>query len=157
MERTQFLALKAIQVITSSRSCYKYREKYKEKVLPQTNNENCIIVIKQKEWYSFSNLICEFSFQFTKVKTQIYSFNECKINYRNQFVTRYVTYDGKVKSSQPSLYETRDKRPLGRHPDRSWCHRHTTSMIKLFWSQSILHGMSSSTLDPGPYPTGACP
>ena len=31
--------------------------------------------------------------------------------------------------------ETRDKRPLGKDPDRSWCHRHTTSMIKLFWSQ----------------------
>ena len=44
-------------------------------------------------------------------------------------------YDGKVKSSQPRLRETLDKRPLGWDLDRSWCHRHTTSMIKLFWSQ----------------------
>ena len=36
-----------------------------------------------------------------------------------------------MKSSRPSLRETRDKRPLGRDPDRSWCHRHTMSMIKL--------------------------
>ena len=27
--------------------------------------------------------------------------------------------------------ETRDKWPLGRHPDRSWCHLHT--ILKLFW------------------------
>ena len=36
-------------------------------------------------------------------------------------------YEEKVKISQPSLRETQDKRPL----DRSWCHRHTTSMINL--------------------------
>ena len=34
--------------------------------------------------------------------------------------------------SRRSLRETRDKRPLGRDPDMSWCHRHTKSMIKLF-------------------------
>ena len=45
-----------------------------------------------------------------------------------------TVYEGKVKSSRPSLCETRDKRPLGREPDRSWCH--TTSTIKLFWSQA---------------------
>ena len=41
-------------------------------------------------------------------------------------------YEGKVKSSRPILCETRDERPLGRDPDRSWCHRHTKSMINLF-------------------------
>ena len=35
------------------------------------------------------------------------------------------------------LRETRDKRPLGTEPDRSWCHRHTKSMIKLFWWQPM--------------------
>ena len=34
-----------------------------------------------------------------------------------------------MKSYRPSLRETWDKRPLGRDPDRSWCHRHTTSML----------------------------
>jgi hypothetical protein len=28
-------------------------------------------------------------------------------------------------------HETRDKTPLGRDPDRSWCHRHPS--VKLFW------------------------
>ena len=48
-------------------------------------------------------------------------------------------YEGKVKSYSLAYNrcETRDKRPLGRDPDRSWCHRYTTSMIKLFWSQSM--------------------
>ena len=40
-------------------------------------------------------------------------------------------YEGKLKSSRPSLRETRDKRPLSRDPVRSWCHRHITSMMKL--------------------------
>ena len=44
-------------------------------------------------------------------------------------------YEGKVKSSQPSLRETRDNLPLGRDPDRGWCHRHTSVLAKLFWSQ----------------------
>ena len=41
-------------------------------------------------------------------------------------------YEDKVKSSRASLRETRDKRPLDRDPDRSWCHGH--SSVKLFWS-----------------------
>ena len=41
-------------------------------------------------------------------------------------------YEGGLKTYRPSLPETRDKRPLGKESDRSWCHRHTTSMIKLF-------------------------
>ena len=49
-------------------------------------------------------------------------------------------YEGGLKSSRPSLPETRDKRPLGRESDRSWCHRHTTSMMKLFGSSPWLHG-----------------
>ena len=74
--------------------------------------------------------------------------------------------------------ETRHKRPLGRDPDRSWYHYHTS--IKLFW----LHPMASWTYElcccrcrrnhglwpktftlvfrwhqpcPGPYPMAACP
>jgi hypothetical protein len=39
---------------------------------------------------------------------------------------------GWSESSRPSLHETQDKWPLDRESDRSWCHRHTTSMIKLF-------------------------
>ena len=41
-------------------------------------------------------------------------------------------HDGGLKSSQPSLHETRDKQPLGWKSDRNWCHCHTVSMIKLF-------------------------
>ena len=44
-------------------------------------------------------------------------------------------YKGKVKSSQPSLCETLNKWPLDRDLDRSWCHCHTSSMIKLSWLQ----------------------
>ena len=42
-------------------------------------------------------------------------------------------YQGKLKTSRPSLRETRDKRTLGRDPDRSWCHSHTS--VKLSWSK----------------------
>ena len=45
-----------------------------------------------------------------------------------------LLYAGKVKSSRPSLRETRDNWPLGREPDISWCHCHTKSMIRLYWS-----------------------
>ena len=38
--------------------------------------------------------------------------------------------EGGLKSFRPSLCETRDKRPLDRESDISWCHHHTTSMIK---------------------------
>ena len=47
------------------------------------------------------------------------------------------SYKGGLKSSRPSLPQTRDKRPLGRESNRSWCHRHTTSMIKLFGHDSM--------------------
>ena len=35
-------------------------------------------------------------------------------------------YESKVNISSLAYnrHETRDKRPLGRGPDRSWCHRH---------------------------------
>ena len=56
---------------------------------------------------------------------------------------------GDLKSFRPSLRETRDKRPLGRELDRSWCHRHTTSMIKLFWSQPIAPWTSWATYGQG--------
>ena len=57
-----------------------------------------------------------------------------------------ITYGGKVKSSRPSLCEIREKRPLSRESDRSWCHRHTTSMIKLFWSQPMALWASGSSI-----------
>ena len=46
-----------------------------------------------------------------------------------------VQYVGKVKSCSLAYNrrETRDKRPLGRVPDRGWCHLHIG--VKLFWSQ----------------------
>ena len=48
-----------------------------------------------------------------------------------------VKYEDKLKNSRPSLRETLNKRPLGRDPDRSWCHRHTTSMMERFWLQPL--------------------
>ena len=50
------------------------------------------------------------------------------------------TYEGGMKSFWPTLCETQDKRPLVRELDSSSCHCHTTSMIKLFWTQPRLHG-----------------
>ena len=49
-------------------------------------------------------------------------------------IRRSWIYEGKMKSSSLSYNrrETRDKRPLGRDPDRSCCHRHTTNMKKAF-------------------------
>ena len=41
-----------------------------------------------------------------------------------------------VKSFLPCLGETWEKRKLGRDPDRSWCHRHITNMIKPFFGYS---------------------
>ena len=49
-----------------------------------------------------------------------------------------IAYEGDLKSSQPSLRETWDKWPLGRELDRSWCHFHTMSMIKLSWLQPMV-------------------
>ena len=34
-----------------------------------------------------------------------------------------------MKSSRPSLRETRDKWPLGKGPDKNCCHRHIMNMI----------------------------
>ena len=49
-------------------------------------------------------------------------------------------YKGKVKSSSLTYNrrETRDKRPLGRNPDRSWGHRHIS--VKFFGRIPWLHG-----------------
>ena len=76
--------------------------------------------------------------------------------------------------------EIRDKRPLGRGPDRSWCHLHT---IKLSWSLPVVSWTSATAYEcaaarsmdplaatkkalhqcggntsscPGPYATAAC-
>ena len=60
-----------------------------------------------------------------------------------------LLYEGKMKISRPSLRKTRDKGPLGRDPDRSWYHHHTTSMIKLFWSQSMAPWTSAAAYGQG--------
>ena len=61
--------------------------------------------------------------------------------------------------------ETEDKRPLGRDPDSSWCHFHT-SLKKVFIAvhvatgcdQKPLHWCGSDTSScPGSYLTVACP
>ena len=51
------------------------------------------------------------------------------------YVSMYGICEDKVKSSSLAYNrrETRDKRPLGRDPDRSWCHLHTN--VKLSLSQ----------------------
>ena len=45
-----------------------------------------------------------------------------------------------------SRCETRDKRPLGRNPDKSWCHLHTLTMIKLFWPEPMAQWTSGPIL-----------
>ena len=53
-------------------------------------------------------------------------------NIFRDFYNFTIKYENKVKSFRPILRETLDQRSLSRDPDRNWCHRHTTSMIKLF-------------------------
>ena len=60
-----------------------------------------------------------------------------------------MLYEGKVKSSRSTLHETREKRPLGRDPDRRWAHRYTTSMIMLFWSQLMTPWASTAAYGEG--------
>ena len=54
-----------------------------------------------------------------------------------------------MKSSQSRLCETRDKRPLGSDPDRSWCHRYTKSTKKFFWSQPMVPWASAAAYGQG--------
>ena len=54
-------------------------------------------------------------------------------------------FEGKVKCSWPSLRETRDKGPLGRDPDRSWCHPQTS--VKLLWLQPIAPWVSAAAYE----------
>ena len=51
--------------------------------------------------------------------------------------TQNGNYESKMKSFSLAYneHETRDKRPLGRFLDRSWCQLYTS--IKLFWSQPM--------------------
>ena len=51
-----------------------------------------------------------------------------------------VLYEAKVKSSQPSLHETEEKRPLER--------RHTMSTIKLSWVQPMAPWASVAAYGP---------
>ena len=41
--------------------------------------------------------------------------------------------------------ETGEKRPLGRDPDRSWCHLHTS--VKHFWAQSMAPWLSAAAYE----------
>ena len=68
-------------------------------------------------------------------------------NKTSQELTKFVR--GQSKSSWPSLHETWDKQPLGRDPDRSWCHRHTTNMIKIFGHNPWLHGHMTAAYGQG--------
>ena len=47
----------------------------------------------------------------------------------------YTRASWKVLGLAYNQSETWDKQSLGRDPDRSWCHRHTS--VKLFWSQPM--------------------
>ena len=103
--------------------------------------------------------------------------------YREYVVEPLNDLWGQGESSRPSLRETRDKRPLGWDPDRSWCDRHTTEYDKAFlfaahdsidWvaahsyaaadflgamatTKNGLHWCGDDTsFCPGPYPTAAC-
>ena len=64
-------------------------------------------------------------------------------------ISRIIMDTYKVKSSRPSLREIRDKHRLGKDPDKSWCHHHTTSMIKLFWSQLMATWASAAAYGQG--------
>ena len=58
---------------------------------------------------------------------QIKKWNPEMLISRNQVRdASHILYEGKVKSSQPSLRETQE---------RSWFHRHIS--VKLFWSQPM--------------------
>ena len=56
-------------------------------------------------------------------------------------------YESGLKSFRPSLRETRDKRPLDRESNRSWCYLHTTCMIKLFWSRPMAPWTSAAAYE----------
>ena len=78
----------------------------------------------------------------------------------------------KVHDRAYNWCETRDKRLLGRDPDRSWCHRYTS--VKQSWSQPMAWAAAHSSMEPwartkkalqysgdtssclGPYLTAAC-
>ena len=53
----------------------------------------------------------------------------------------------KVLGLAYSRREARDRRLLSRDPDRSWCHSHTMSMIKLFWSQPMAPWTSAAAYE----------
>ena len=55
-----------------------------------------------------------------------------------KYFRNLIIHEGKVKSSSlaNNKREIWEKRLLGRDPDRSWCHFHTS--VKLFWSQPMV-------------------
>ena len=58
-----------------------------------------------------------------------------------------LMYEGKGNSSSLAYNwcETRDKRLLGRDPDRSWCHLHTC--VKFFWSYPMAPWISATAYE----------
>ena len=42
-----------------------------------------------------------------------------------QWIWGMLLYESGLKSFRPSLHKTRDKQPLDRVSNRSWCHCHT--------------------------------
>ena len=98
---------------------------------------------------------------------------------RNEYWAKTRGQDEKFSDS---LRETRNKRLLGRDPDRSWCHRHTCVKLYFPWSQSMnpwtelqhtrmlppmsMESWAAMSMEscggdtsscPCPYPTGAVP
>ena len=59
--------------------------------------------------------------------------------YRSMGIGRSIWAWWKVLGLAYNRHETRGKQTLGRDPDKSWCHRHTTSMIKLIGRSPWLH------------------
>jgi hypothetical protein len=57
--------------------------------------------------------------------------------YKREILNMYI-YEGKEKvlGLAYNRRETRDKWPLDRDLDRSWCHLHTS--VKLFWLQPMV-------------------
>ena len=67
----------------------------------------------------------------------------------SQKILKIIFNVGGLKSFPTSPPETRDKLPPGKESDRSWCHRHTTSMKKLFRSQPITPWASAAAYGQG--------
>ena len=103
--------LKCLQAQTTHEMLYKFNMFY--------------LFVIHAVWLSWDN--------FTS-NTLISSINIVSLHYAKHY-DLYIW--GQGESSRPSLRETKDKRPFSRDMNRSWCHCHTTSMMKLYghWQQ----------------------